>query len=109
MGGGRRRIFSLPRQHLGRRSRETGCFLLLVVHRDAGHLLAGRIGSGQVQRALLAVRRHDYVAGGSHFAAFLVGHIQRVFVHLFVRPRICSGVAGERIFFTVELARPLGV
>jgi hypothetical protein len=48
-------------------------FLLLVVHRDAGNLLAGRIGCVQLQRARLAVLRHNHVAAVRRFAAFLAG------------------------------------
>ena len=44
----------------------------------AGHLLACRVGFGQVHRAGLAVRRHDNATSGSNFAAFLVSYNQRM-------------------------------
>ena len=46
--------------------------LLLVVHRGAGDLFAGRISYGQVHRARLAVRRHNAASADNNFPALLV-------------------------------------
>src|SRR5271165_1095009 len=83
--------------------------LLLVVYRFAGDLFARRIGSGYLQRAGLAVRRHDNATASDRFAVLLVSKLQRAIVNLLVRPFVRGGIAGKRIVFAIEFACPLGV
>src|SRR5271165_2034307 len=83
--------------------------LLLVVDRSAGDLFTGRVGSGHMQRAGLAVRRHDNATAGNRFAVLLVGKLQRAIVNLLVRPFVRGGIAGKWVVFAVEFACPLGV
>src|SRR5713226_229148 len=81
--------------------------LLLIVHRCAGVLLALRIGSGDGDRAGLAVSRHDATTANRNFVALLVGERQRVIVDFLVGPRIRTRIPCNRIVFAVVLARPL--
>src|SRR5713226_3961149 len=81
--------------------------LLLIVHRCAGVLLALRIGSGEGDRAGLAVGRHDATTANRNFVALLVGERQRMIVDFLVGPRIGIRIACDRVVFAVEFARPL--
>src|SRR5260370_19848098 len=83
--------------------------LLFVVHRSAGELLALRIGSGEGDRAGLAVCRHDTATGSRNFVALLVGERQRMIVDFLVGPRIRIRAPCDRVAFAVEPARPLAM
>src|ERR1700676_1616011 len=83
--------------------------LLFVVYCGAFDFLALGISSTRRDRAGLAIRRHDDSAGDRNLSVFFDGQPQRAIVNLLVRARIRTRVAGHRIVFAVELARPLAV
>src|SRR5713226_10549536 len=76
--------------------------LLFVVHRSAGELLALRIGSGEGDRAGLAVSRHDCTTANGSLVALLVGERQRLIVDFLVGPRIRTRITCDRVVLAVE-------
>ena len=83
--------------------------LLLVVHRNAGDLLAGRIGCRGGQGAALTVGSHHDVARGRDLSALFVGDRQVMVGDLSVGPLVGRGIASDGVVLAVELARPLAV
>jgi hypothetical protein len=57
----------------GRDTFDRNSWLLLVVYRAAGGLLAGRIGSSHAQCAALTVHRYDDATADNNFAVLFVG------------------------------------
>src|ERR1700731_925115 len=83
--------------------------LLVVVPRSAGELLALGIGSGEGDRAGLAVGRHNATTANRNPVALLVRERQGMIVDFLVGPRIRTRIPGDRVVFAVVLARPLAM
>src|SRR6266576_412252 len=86
-----------------------GSPLLLVVDTSALDLLARWIGPARTDGAGFAIGRDDNSTGQGDFAALSVGQLQGMVVDLLVRPRVGPRIAGDRIVFAGELARPLAM
>lgn len=81
--------------------------LLLVVHRSTHELLSLRVDSTHCDRAALALGRHFNATTSNALTASLEVEPQCAVIDLRIRARVGIRVAGDRIVFSVELARPL--